>query len=93
MRRIFKFPLAVDDVQDIEMPAGSAVLTVQAQGEIPCIWASVDSNAPKIKRRFRTYGTGHPMEDDKDFPHYVGTYQLRSGSLAFHVFTDRVERP
>lgn len=92
MDRIFKFQLAVDDIQDVDMPTGCAVLSVQAQRNVPCIWAMVDPNAPKIRRRFRTYGTGHPMEDAGAFPHYVGTYQLQNGSLVYHVFTDRVER-
>jgi len=90
---IYKYPLSVDDVQDVEMPPGAVILTVQAQGEIPCIWAQVNSQTlGRIRRRFRTYGTGHPMGDAAEFSHYVGTYQLRSGALIFHVFTDRVER-
>lgn len=90
MNRIYKYPLAVDDVQEIEMPSGAMVLTVQAQDEIPCIWALVDTSPDlvKTKRRFRTYGTGHPMEDLEKFPRYVGTYQLRGGALVFHVFSN-----
>ena len=91
MDKIFKYQLQVEDVQDVEMPIGSTVLTVQAQGPIPCIWAHVSPEARIVKRRFRTYGTGHPMKDSDSFPFYVGTYQLSGGALVFHVFTDRVE--
>lgn len=90
--KIFKYPLQVKDIQMVEMPRGAAVLTVQAQGETPCIWAKVDPAAPPIKRCFVTYGTGHDA-DDGAAVHYVGTYQLRGGALVFHVFTDRVEYP
>lgn len=96
MKRIYKYPLVVDDVQDIKMAQGASVLCVQAQGETPCVWALVGHNSKMdgpstVRRRFRTYGTGHPMDDAETFPHYVGTYQLRGGALVFHVFTDRVE--
>lgn len=92
MRIIYKYALPVMGVQEIEMPKGAAVLTVQAQRNDPFIWVDVAPNAPKVKRRFRTYGTGQPMKDWHEFPHYVGTYQLNDGALVFHVYTDRVER-
>ncbi len=92
MRKIFKYPLKVEDVQMIEMPKGAAILTVQAQQEIPCIWAEVDPDAPPVKRCFTTYGTGHRVEEIKARS-YVGTYQLKGGALVFHVFTDRIEYP
>jgi len=92
MRKIYKYPLKVEDVQMVEMPAGAVVLTVQAQGETPCLWAEVDPKAALVCRSFVTYGTGHPM-DDGPVRHYVGTYQLRGGALVFHVYTDRVEYP
>jgi hypothetical protein len=92
VEKIFKYPLKVEDIQMVEMPEGAAVLTIQTQGEIPCLWAKVDPSAPIIKRCFITYGTGHPVNDGPA-DHYVGTYQLRGGKLVFHVFTDRVEYP
>lgn len=90
MRKIFKYPLKVEDVQMVEMPKGAAVLCVQTQGNTPCLWADVDPQAPKVCRSFVTYGTGHPM-DDGQARHYIGTYQLRGGALVFHVYTDRIE--
>lgn len=94
MKKIYKYPLEVTDVQDIEMPKGSAFLCVQAQKETPCLWVAVDaSESSKIKRRFRTYGTGQSMVDAENFFRYVGTYQLGNGGLVFHVFTDGIEYP
>lgn len=92
MKRIFKYPLKVDGVQAVAMPEGAIVLTVQTQGDTPCVWAEVHPDAKPIKRKFVTYGTGHPMTDGLA-QHYVGTYQLGGGALVFHVFTDRVEYP
>lgn len=92
MKKIFKYSLKVDEVQMVEMPKGAAVLCVQEQSGIPCLWAEVDPDAERVCRSFVTYGTGHSM-DDGPSKHYVGTYQLRGGSLVFHVYTDRVEYP
>lgn len=90
---IYKYPLRVDDQQAITLPAGSRVLTVQAQNEAPCIWALVNPELDALERHdFRTLGTGHPFPDAAEWPTYLGTYQLRGGDLVFHVFT-RVVRP
>lgn len=96
--KIFKYPLRTVPEQDIEMPKGAAVLSLQVQpdsrgSDTPQVWALVDPDEPKILRRFRTYATGEEMEDHADFPHFVGTYQLSMGAFVAHVFTDRVERP
>lgn len=90
MKKIFKYQLETTDDQFVKMPKGAAVLTVQAQHNNPCIWVEVDPDAPTIKRRFFTYGTGHPMRhvDNGD---YVGTYQIQNDTLVFHVYTDRKE--
>lgn len=99
MKHIYKYPLAetvdqIRDLKEMELPAGATLLTVQIQRKIPCIWAVVDdrdgdeNKTKRVKRRFRTYGTGHPMEDAADFPNYVGTYQMEDGRLVFHVFAD-----
>jgi hypothetical protein len=92
MKTIYKYPLEVADLCDVQMPEGAVVLTVQALRNQPCLWAEVDTKAKTIKRRFRTYGTGHPRDDAQKFPHYVGTYQISDGLFVFHVFTDRIER-
>ena len=83
MEVIWKFPLVATDVQNIEMPALAEVLTVQVQVG-PCLWALCNPEAPKTKRCFETFGTGHPMSLASR--KYVGTYQLNDGGLVFHVF-------
>ena len=92
METIFKYVLNAANVQMIEMPEGATVLTLQVQHESPCVWVKVDPDAPAVKRRFVTYGTGHPC-DDGPAKHYVGTYQVRDGALVYHVFTDGIEYP
>jgi hypothetical protein len=71
------------------MPAGARLLDVQTQLAEPCLWALVDDSAPKVSRRFAVRGTGHDAVG-LDSSTYVGTFQLVSGRIVFHLF-DRGE--
>lgn len=84
--RIFKYRLETTAFQSVLMPVGAEIIAMQAQGDTPCVWAivEVDSDAPLEPRHFRIYGTGHEM--DRQNLAFLGTYQLRQGSLVFHVF-------
>lgn len=83
MKRIYKYPLAAEDLQTVIMPEGAEILTIQVQGATPCIWALVDIEQPEERRTFRTYGTGHQVVTNGT---YRGTYQLLGGDIVFHVF-------
>jgi hypothetical protein len=85
--RIYKWTLSITDRQDLPLPKGARVLTVQVQGGMPQLWALVDPAAPIVHRTFDTYGTGHGMPDQPG--EYVGTYQMEDGALVFHVFEGR----
>ena len=85
MRTIYKYELEVTDYQDIPMPLCAQILTIQVQHDKPCIWALVNTERPIQKQRIFICGTGHPY--DENFDRYLGTFQLHSGSLVFHVFT------
>lgn len=87
-QRIYKWGVPVKDDFTIELPEDARVLTVQTQGGIggaPQMWVLCDPNAKKERRRFRVFGTGHPVESDDDLE-YVGTFQLEDGALVFHLF-------
>lgn len=87
MKTIFKYPLAVADYQEIAMPKGSVVLTVQTQYGHPCIWVEIDPFADKEPRGFEVFGTGHKMYEDMGIERkYVGTFQMKGGDLVFHVY-------
>jgi len=90
---IWKYPLKVDSNVIVEMPAGATVLALQTQNEAPCIWAAVDPDAAKIKRRFVIYPTNVEMSEEDQRLHYIGTFQLQKGQFVAHVFSDRVEYP
>ncbi|MCI0563622.1 MAG: hypothetical protein MN733_34550 [Nitrososphaera sp.] len=90
MKTIWKYTLEDTDVQEIEVPMGAQFLTVQTQFdspipiERPCIWALVETDAPKVKREIRIYDTG--VKIDVQGLKYIGTCQLRNGRLVLHIF-------
>jgi hypothetical protein len=86
MKAVWKYDADVEDEFTLEMPLGAEILTVQLQHENSNIWAYVDTDAPKATRHFRWYGTGHPMYDR--LRKYIGTVQLASGNLIFHLFEE-----
>jgi hypothetical protein len=89
--RVYKFPIPVEDSGRIEMPKGAKILKIQVQHGTPCMWALVDSKAPKEMREFRIVGTGQHIELSPYLElTYIGTFQVNGGHLVFHVFEDRV---
>lgn len=87
MKTIWKFPLEITDVQEIEMPHGAQVLTAQMQGMQLCVWAMVDDAiAATEKRAFWVHGTGNPIKYAGELGRYIGAVQMHSGMLIWHVF-------
>ncbi|GAH63526.1 unnamed protein product [marine sediment metagenome] len=84
--RIWKWPLQTEGAFELEMPLGATALTVQMQGEQACLWALVEEGRPKEIRRFRMYGTGHPILCPPGA--YVGTFQLLGGAFVGHLFEE-----
>ncbi len=83
---IWKYPLALEHEQTITMPENAMVLTVQTQGEVPCIWALVNPMNPVVPRRFKIHGTGHELEPGEKVGMYIGSFQLQEGIFVGHLF-------
>lgn len=78
---IWKYPISF--CTTLDLPADARVLSVQIQGDSGlCLWALVDSDAPKRARRFQVFPTGG-QAPPHDWP-YIGTVQ--DGALVWHVF-------
>jgi hypothetical protein len=86
MRTIYKYPVQIEDEQTIEIPLLSKVLTVQIQHGKPYIWVAVDTDSKVVPFKFKLYGTGHPITNDSNYSTYIGTFQLCSGDLVFHLY-------
>lgn len=86
---IYKYPFEIGDDVTISMPRGATVLSVQMQGETPTMWAIVDPKAPIEARRFRIFGTGHPVPSVFGIGNFVATFQ--QGPFVWHMFDDRAK--
>ena len=84
MITIHKYPVSTG-LFEVEMPEGAEVLTVQMQGNSPCIWARVDSEAPVTKYHFQIVGTGQPTPSIGEAA-YIDTFQMLGGQLIWHLF-------
>lgn len=85
MKAVWKFPVPIDDVVDINMPPGAKILHVAEQFGAPCIWALVTPGESTERRTFRFAGTGHPIEE-RHAGTFVGTFFMEGGALVFHLF-------
>ena len=90
MTTIWKYDLGVAMEQEIAMPEGSKILTVQMQKDRPRLWVAVNPALPKVMRRIFMLGTGYELPGLDKLPSislaYVGTFQVGGGDLVFHIF-------
>lgn len=84
MKTIWKYILQPETT--VQMPREARILCVQEQHGNTCLWALVDPQQPRETRRFNTYGTGFDMPENPG--QYIGTFQVESGRLVFHVFEE-----
>ena len=115
MNKIFKYPIEVPGLVEVELPQGARILSVHVQErqevfrgtmkgltgeEVPltaygqrdetvCLWAMSNTDeSRKVRRMFRVYGTGKPIQEDPAALDYIGTVQ--TGSFVWHVFERNV---
>lgn len=84
---IWKFHFSIQDDVVIEVPDLLTPLTVQLQNDVPTLWAIVDPNERKVKRRLYIYGTGHTI--DPYVKQSVGTIQ--QNGFVWHIFLGNKE--
>jgi hypothetical protein len=72
----------------LELPFGSTVLTVQAQDNLPVLWAEVDPETSlRETHHFFLLNTGAelPARSGK----YLNTVQINGGKFIFHIYKER----
>ena len=85
MNAIWKFPLTAEETE-IEAPI-EHFLTVQMQGDTPCVWAIV--NPDKTPRKYKVVIIGTGCECQRiDASKYIGTVQ--AGMYVWHCFWDNI---
>lgn len=84
MKNILKYPFEINDTVTIRMPGGAKVLSIQYQGNIPTIWAMVDTYNREAHREFFVFGTGHDIPSATTIT-YLATIQDPNG-FVWHIF-------
>lgn len=95
-RTIWRIRLKLVERQDVQLPPGSRILTVQRRTGDPDpnaldLWAEVTPTEPKRVMIYRVLlvGTGN-RAPGCDLA-YVSTVQLDGGQLVFHVYATAVQ--
>jgi len=87
-KTIYKYELEVFNEQELTLPVGAEILSIQTQGNAAKLWALVDVEAKNVKPyTIFMFGTGHTIPEDKyRSMKYISTFQLNGGALVFHAF-------
>jgi hypothetical protein len=91
MKTIYKYKLSVEDTQEVDVPRGSHILSLDTQRDDACVWFLIPNTEidGKDKFIFRHFGTGQPLPLDINEYTYLGTYLIFHGELVYHVFYTR----
>jgi hypothetical protein len=87
--KIYKYPLSLGQQYNIctlKLPAGYKILTIQAQHDIPVLWALVDETQRKLSVQIAVIGTGYDFTFNEENANYISTVQLNDGNLILHFF-------
>lgn len=84
MKTIYKYELEpINDINAVNLPMDSVILSTNTQGNGIFIWAEVESTNLHIDRYFTVIPTGGNIPMWSEF---IGTVMLNGGSLVFHVY-------
>lgn len=86
MKTVYKYPIARQIEQYIDMPVEATILSFHAQDDCFFIWVLLpDTEALRERRHFRLFGTGEEMPR---YPNkYVGTIHDHL-NVVWHLFED-----
>lgn len=84
MTTVHKFPLELADRQELKLPRGASILSVQEQGGVLCAWVLLEPERHTETRCLIIVGTGQPVPDDAG-PH-VASVQTARGAFVWHIF-------
>ncbi len=82
---VFKYPFQIENSFDLKLPKGAKILSAQIQDHVPCLWALVNIAGPREVRKFRLYGTGHPISENN--LEHVATFQMPP--FVWHLFEEK----
>lgn len=84
MITIHKFPIGIEDgVQGVNCRDGAKFLAAAMQGGDLCLWFEHDTDRPVKTRKFRVFGTGHPIQE---FNTRVWRATVVAAPFVWHVY-------
>lgn len=83
MSRIWKHQLHIIDLQSVNLPYGSRIISAANQNGILTIWSMVDPSQPTCTRHIEIFGTGHQI-DETVSRRFIGTVLI--DPFVWHVF-------
>lgn len=90
MATIWKYRLAITDLQVVFMPHGARILSAGVQNEELCVWAKVEPGTRvrmEDEIEFRIAGTGPRL--DPDMGQFLTTFMMSGGRFVGHLFYKR----
>lgn len=88
MKTVYKYPLT--PYTSLQLPKDAQIIKVDSQHNNLFLWALIDLEEKEHElREFMTFGTGHPIPDEKFNFKYIGTSKIDevgSPILMFHTF-------
>ena len=88
MKKIYKYPIPIEDKITLTLPVNSDILTVQIQKGEPVVYALVGTVLKMERdRKLELYGTGMEVPENRI---YIGTFQMLNGALVYHLFENNV---
>lgn len=76
MKKIFKYPLPVQEKIQIDLPKGARIIRVEDVDGLFFLWAIVDPEAELEPRYIECYKTGQPMIEPVEGLVYLGCCKL-----------------
>ncbi len=90
MKTIYRYPLAITDIQTIEVPFRFKILDAQFKDGVPCLWCEVETDHAPKGLTIEIIGTGNPMIDLDPgvVRRYIATIQhtLNGYTLVWHLY-------
>lgn len=88
MKRVYKYPIRIEDRQVVGFHKGAEILSVQVQEGKLCLYALVDISVVEIEFvPICIYGTDHNIENADNLK-FIGSIQMYDGELVLHVFEE-----
>jgi hypothetical protein len=87
LRTIHKYRLQIrEGVQQVDTALGGDLLSVQTQHGEPMLWVQIRKGATQVSRYVQMFKTGQPIPDHVVLLRHLGTLQLYSDMVVYHVY-------